>query len=154
MSKTSKSPLRTAAAAYEAGKKALPRYAHKFSRKDYTCAQLFAILVLRKFFKTDYRGIHDILYEWTDLRTLLDLGDTVPHFTTPQKAAAKLFNDPLIRKLLTQTLASFYKHGKIDDDDMAWAQRIDLAAMDSTGFESNHCSRYFTNRRKQGKKKR
>jgi len=37
-------------------KKALPKYANKYSRRDFTCAQLFAILVLRKFFKQDYRG--------------------------------------------------------------------------------------------------
>ena len=50
--------------AYEAGQKALPRYAHKFSRPDFTCAQLFAILALRKFFKTDYRGVTQYLCEW------------------------------------------------------------------------------------------
>jgi hypothetical protein len=153
MSRTSKSPLKVARAAYEAGRKALPRYAHKFSRRDYTCAQLFAILVLRKFFKTDYRGIHEILSEWTDLRNILELGDHVPHFTTPQKASGKLLADALIQKLLTQTLAQFYKHPDVDDQDLAWVQRIDLAAADSTGFESNHCSRYFAKRRKQGKNK-
>ena len=51
MSMTSKSPSQVASLAYEAGKKSLPKYAHKFSRKDFTCAQLFAILVLRKFFR-------------------------------------------------------------------------------------------------------
>ena len=88
MSTTSKSPLSVAKAAYEMGQKALPRYAHKFSRRDYTCAQLFAILVLRKFFKTDYRGVIQYLCEWKELRNALDLHDKVPHFTTPQKAAA------------------------------------------------------------------
>ena len=48
MSKTSKSPLKVARAAYEAGQKALPRYAHKFSRRDFTCAQLFAIRFQQK----------------------------------------------------------------------------------------------------------
>ena len=153
MSRTSKSPLKVAQAAYEAGRKTLPRYAHKFSRRDYTCAQLFAILVLRKFFKTDYRGIQAILNEWPQLRQTLGLGDRLPHFTTPQKASAKLLDDALIRKLLTQTLAQFYKHPEVDDDDLAWVQRIDLAAADSTGFESNHCSRYFAKRQKQGQNK-
>ncbi len=63
MSRTSKSPLKVARAAYQAGQAALPRYAHKFSRRDFTCPQLFAILVLRKFFKTDYRGVIAILAE-------------------------------------------------------------------------------------------
>jgi len=31
--------------------------------------------------------------------------------------------------------------------------RIEVAAGDSTGFESGHCSKYFTKRRKQGKNK-
>ncbi len=59
----------------------------------------------------------------------------------------------MIRKLLTQTLNLFFRRGEIDDDDVAWCMRIDLAAGDSTRFESRHCSRYFTNRRKQGRNK-
>lgn len=153
MSHTSKSPLHVARVAYETGRKVLPRYAHKFSRRDFTCPQLFAILVLRKFFKTDYRGIIQYLCEWEELRRVLDLHDKVPHFTTPQKASAKLLDDALVRKLLTQTLDQFYRRFVVDDDDVAWCMRIDLAAGDSTGFESGHCSKYFTKRRKQGKNK-
>ena len=108
MSTTSKSPLCVARAAYQLGQKALPRYAHKFSRRDFTCAQLFAILVLRKFFKTDYRGVIQYLCEWAELREALDLHDKVPHFTASQKAAAKLMDDAMIRKLLTQTIDAFY----------------------------------------------
>jgi Transposase DDE domain len=152
MSRTSKSPLDVAKAAYMLGQKALPRYAHKFSRRDFTCAQLFAILVLRKFFKTDYRGVIQYLCEWAELREALDLHDKVPHFTTPQKAAAKLLDDAMIRKLLTQTIDAFYprRPPEVDDDDVAWLMRIDQAAGDSTGFESGHCSRYFTRRRGRG----
>lgn len=144
--------MQVAKAAYLAGQKSLPRYAHKFSRRDYTCAQLFAILVLRKFFKTDYRGIHTILSEWPDLRHILELGDKVPHFTTPQKASVKLLEEALIRKLLTQTLEMVYNRGTVDDEDITYVQRIDLAAVDSTGFESRHCSKYFTKRRKKSEK--
>ena len=156
MSMTSKSPKAVATAAYEAGKKALPKYASKYSRRDFTCAQLFAILVLRKFFKQDYRGAIAFLQEWSDLRDILELHDKLPHFTTPQKACGKLMDDALFRKLLKQTLEQFYrypKHAQIDDDDVAWVARIDLAAGDSTGFESGHCSKYFTSRRKRGKNK-
>ena len=73
MSITSKSPTKVAAAAYEAGKKALPDYAHKYSRQDFTCAQLFAILVLRKFFKQDYRTTVAFICEWSDLRDILGI---------------------------------------------------------------------------------
>lgn len=156
MSMTSKSPSKVARAAYEAGRNALPRYASKFSRRDFTCAQLFAVLVLRKFFRLDYRGTIDFLAEWAELRDILGFHEKLPHFTTPQKAAEKLLDDPLLRKLLKQTLEQFYrypKHAQIDDDDMAWMLRIDHAAGDSTGFESNRCSQYYTRRRKRGKNK-
>ena len=73
MSITSKSPTKVAAVAYEAGKKALPDYAHKYSRQDFTCAQLVAILVLRKFFKQDYRTTIAFICEWSDLRDILDI---------------------------------------------------------------------------------
>ena len=73
MSVTSKSPTEVAAAAHEAGKKTLPDYAHKYSRQDFTCAQLFAILVLRKFFKQDYRTTVAFICEWSDLRDILDI---------------------------------------------------------------------------------
>jgi len=151
MGRTSKSPLQVAASAYETGRKALPRYAHKFSRRDFTCPQLFAILVLRKFFKTDYRGVIAFLAEWRELRETLELHEKLPHFTTPQKASAKLLDDAMIRKLLTQTIDAFFRNATIDDDDVAWCMRIDRAAGDSTGFESGHCSKYFTKRRKQTK---
>jgi len=153
MSKTTKSPLTLARTAYEAGQKALPKYAHKFSRHDFTCAQLFAVLVMRKFLKVDYRGVIAYLAEWAELREAIDFHDKLPHFTTPQKAAAKLLDDALIRKLLTQTLAQFHRLPPIDDEDVAYVMRIDQAAVDSTGFASRHCSTYFASRRKQGKNK-
>jgi hypothetical protein len=153
MSQSSKSPLAVARAAYATGQSALPKYAHKFSRHDFTCAQLFAVLVLRKFFKTDYRGVIAYLAEWAELRQALELHKKLPHFTTPQKAGVKLLDDALVRKLLTQTLAQFHRLPPIDDDDVAYVMRIDQAAIDSTGFESHHCSHYFTHRRKQGENK-
>lgn len=155
MSRTSKSPSVVARAAYEAGRKALPRYAHKFSRRDFTCAQLFAVMVLRKFFKRDYRGTIAYLAEWQELRDILEFDEKIPHFTTPQKASKKILTDALMRKLLKQTLDQAYNpHRKleIDDDDMAYVMRIDQAAADSTGFESGHCSKYHT-KRKQRKNK-
>ena len=61
MSITSKSPKKDALAALKIGEEALPEYAHRFSPKRYTQAQIFACLVLKTFFKTDYRGIAAIL---------------------------------------------------------------------------------------------
>lgn len=57
MSTTSKSPKHVAAVAYRIARKTLPDHSHRFSPHKYTQPQLFACLVLKIFFKTDYRGI-------------------------------------------------------------------------------------------------
>jgi hypothetical protein len=57
MSSTSKSPVDGARAALAVATAALPAYAHRTSPKKFTQPQLFACLVLKTFFKTDYRGI-------------------------------------------------------------------------------------------------
>ena len=63
MSTTSKSPRKVALVALGIGKEALPAYCHRFSPKVFTQPHLFACLVLKEFFKTDYRGIMGILGE-------------------------------------------------------------------------------------------
>ena len=80
-----KSPLALAKEAYATGQKALPDYSAKRSRHDFTQPQLFAILVLREFFRTDYRGVTELLTDLSDLRKALEL-QKVPHYTTVQKA--------------------------------------------------------------------
>jgi len=46
----------------------LPRYSNRYSRRDFTLARLFALLALRRFFKTDYRGIVAYLHDMTGRR--------------------------------------------------------------------------------------
>ncbi len=70
-----------AAVALAIGDRTLPRYGHRYRRHDFRLAQLFACLVLRKFFRTDYRGIVAILQDWPLVREKLRLNKT-PHFTT------------------------------------------------------------------------
>jgi hypothetical protein len=72
-----------------AAAEALPAYSSKFSRKDFTQHQLFALLVLRGFLKTDYRGLGELLRDWSDLRQALGLSK-VPDHSTLQKAAQRL----------------------------------------------------------------
>ena len=86
---TTKSTLGLAKAAYELGQRTLPAYSSDFSPQLYTQAQLFALLVLRQFLRRDYRGLSQMLVEWSDLREVLEL-NRVPHYTTLQKAAARL----------------------------------------------------------------
>jgi hypothetical protein len=81
MRSTSKSALAVAREALAAAKQGLPAYSSRFSRREYTQHQHFAILVLKQFLRTDYRGIAQLLCEWSDLREALGLKQ-VPHYST------------------------------------------------------------------------
>jgi hypothetical protein len=84
-----KSPRAVAQEALRLAEDALPAYTSARSRKDFTSHQLFAILALKTFFKTDYRGVVQLLTDLTDLRKDLGL-DKVPHFSTLCYAAGRL----------------------------------------------------------------
>ena len=90
-----KSPLALARSAYKAAKKALPERASPYSKKKFTQPQLFAILVLRAFFRTDYRGMTDILRDFSDLREELEL-KSVPHYSTLALAEKRLLKKGLL----------------------------------------------------------
>ena len=76
-----KSPRAVAREALRLAQEALPAYSSKFSRKDFTQHQLFAILALKAFLKTDYRGVVAFLEDFAEVRG--DLGLTkVPHYST------------------------------------------------------------------------
>ncbi len=66
------SPLALARIAIEMGRAAWPPYA-KFSPQRYTQAQHFACLVLMQFFKTDFRGIGELLSDFAGPRDILEL---------------------------------------------------------------------------------
>jgi hypothetical protein len=84
-----KSPRAVAQEALRLAQDALPSYSSAKSRKDFTQHQLFAVLALKTFFRTDYRGIAQLLTDLSDLRD--DLGLTkVPHYSTLCYAASRL----------------------------------------------------------------
>ena len=86
-----KSPRAVAREAYQLAKEAIPAYSSKFSRKDFTQHQLFAVLVLKTFFKTDYRGVVTLLEDFQELRQELDLQEgKLPDYSTLCKAAPRL----------------------------------------------------------------
>ena len=89
-----RSPLALASEALAVGRKALAPYSARRSRHDFTQAQLFAVLALREFFRTDYRGIVALLADWSDVRNALDL-TKLPHYTTLQKAQQRLLKKGL-----------------------------------------------------------
>ena len=84
-----KSPRAVAREALRLAREALPAYSSKFSRKDYTQHQLFALLALKTFFQTDYRGVAQLLADFAELRQDLGLA-APPHYSTLCYAAGRL----------------------------------------------------------------
>jgi hypothetical protein len=139
MSNLLKSPRYVARRALAVGSGALRCYAHKYSPKKYSQPQRFACLVLKAFCKADYRGIVVYLEDLPDLAATLDLR-SVPHGTTLQKAAGRLLRRRRVRRLLHGTVRRF----------LGRRRRVRRAALDSTGFDGGHTSRYYVRRRAKG----
>jgi Transposase DDE domain len=129
---TSKSPRTVAMVALATGKEAFSDYSHKFSPKKFTLPQLFACLVLKEFEKKDYRGAAQLLADCSDLRDAIELS-SVPHFTTLQKASRRLLKIDRVRALIAETLRRIWGSAKV----------VPYAAVDSSGFDAHHASRYF-----------
>jgi hypothetical protein len=121
-------------------------YSHRCSPKTYTQPQLFACLVLKEFLKLDYRKLAGLLRDTPDLCKAIEL-TKVPHFTTFQKAAERLLLAAPARRLLDTTIHVGAAVRRIK-------RRVDLAALDGTGFESRHASSYYVRRRETGGKYR
>lgn len=132
-------PRRVLQVAYEAACRALPAHRHRFSPKKFTQPQLLACLVLKEFLRLDYRGFAEHLTDHPDLARLIGL-KIVPHFTTFQKAAARLLRAAPARAMFDAALERALR-------DKVRKRRVPLAAVDGTGMESRHVSRYYVRRR-------
>ncbi len=136
---TSKSPRQVFQVAYDAARQALPAHRHRFSPKKFTQPQLLACLVLKEFLRLDYRGLAEHLADHPDLTRLIHL-KAVPHYTTFQKAAARLLKAAPARSLFDAVLDRALR-------EKVRKRRVPLAAVDGTGMESRHVSRYYVKRR-------
>ena len=125
------------------GKEAFSDYSHKFSPKKFTRPQLFACLVLKEFEKKDYRGACQLLADCSDLRDAIEL-EGIPHFTTLQKASRRLLKVDRVRRLIAETLRRIRGCTKV----------VPYAAVDSSGFDAHHASRYFVFRTSAYKKEK
>ena len=86
-----KSVLRLERDALAAGESALPPYSSSYSRHDYTQPLLYALLALRQFLRTDYRGVVALVAEWRVLREVLGLAKA-PHYSTLAHAGPRLLS--------------------------------------------------------------
>ena len=138
--KTSKRPKRVLVEALRVAEASLPAYSHRFSPKKFTLHQLFACLVLKDFYNLTYRGTVGLLADCDSLSQAIGLAQ-VPHFTTLQKAADRLLIEKSFRRLITTTVQRARKAKLL-------GRPVRLAAMDTSGFEAQHTSRYYAWRRK------
>src|SRR3954453_18925351 len=76
-----KSPRAVAREALRLARESLPAYSSKYSRKDFTQHQLFAVLALKTFLKADYRGVVQHLADFAELRSDLGLSKVPDHST-------------------------------------------------------------------------
>lgn len=111
----------------------IPPYLHKRSNHVYTVWQHLVLLVLRQYEAKSYRRFTDFLEECIGVQQFLGLS-AIPHYTTIQKAAARLNHGMLIR-----ILESFVLQSRI---------RKIFAGIDSTGLSHGQASYYYTKRAK------
>jgi len=137
MATTSKSPKDVLVTAFRVAQRSLKTYSHRCSPKKFTQHQLFAVLVLKNFLKTDYRGVVKHLRDCGTLADAIEL-NKIPHFTTLQKASRRLLKAAPVRALLDETVRR----------QMGRRLRVPTAAIDSTGLECSSASAYFVKRRK------
>ena len=136
---TTKSPRRVLQYAYLIGLSTFRLYSSKYSRKTFSQPQLFACLVLKEFMQLDYRKVSVLLRDSPDLAAVIEL-ESIPHFTTLQKAAARLLTFRPARRLLDQTI-------RVAKWQRRLPRKVALAAIDGTGLESRHASSYYVRRR-------
>jgi hypothetical protein len=107
----------------------IPPYLHKRSNHVFTVWQHLILLVLRQYEAKSYRRFVEFLQEAFGVGECLGLS-RIPHYTTLQKAAARLTHGILIR-----ILESFVLHSRI---------RKMFAGIDSTGLSHGQASYYYT----------
>ena len=115
-------------------------YSDPASPKVFTQRQLLALLVLRKYTRSTYRGVIEQLILMPQLREAIGL-KRLPHFTTLQKFDARADIESLVNDILARLVA-----------DLARGRRRD-AAMDSTGIEVTNASAHFISRKGQKRDK-
>ena len=142
---TTKSPRKVLRVAYQLARKTFRDHKSKFSRRDFTRPQLFAVLALKEFERKTYRGIEAMLIDCPELLREIELQRPAPpDHSTLCRAAADLLKLPAANRVLDQTIARARRCKLL-------AKFVALGAMDGTGYESHHASAYYVRRRAKGR---
>ncbi len=135
---TSQSPRTVMRVAYHLARRTLPEHACKFSRHDFTLAQLFACLVVREFFGLSYRRAEALLADspaW-----LADIGlRKAPDHNTLWRASDALLAKRRCGRMLDLLAQLFVKARLL-------RPRVKPLAIDSTCFEQRHRSGHYDRR--------
>jgi hypothetical protein len=135
---TSQSPRTVMRVAYHLARRLLPEHSCRFSRHDFTLAQLFACLVVREFFDLSYRRTEALLADspaW-----LADIGlAKAPDHNTLWRAFDALLESRRCSGML-DLLARLFAKAKL-----LTVRRRPLA-IDSTCFEQRHRSTHYDRR--------
>ena len=116
----------------------LPEHSCKFSRHDFTLAQLFACLVVREFFGLSFRRVEALLADTP--QWLADIGlSKAPDHNTLWRAFDALLASRRCSRML-DLLAELFAEAKL------LTLRHKPLAMDSTCYEQHHRSRHYDHR--------
>ncbi|MDE1863663.1 MAG: transposase [Thaumarchaeota archaeon] len=109
----------------------VPLYFHKKSNHIFTLHQHIIMLVLRQYESKSYESFVEWLQVSDNIVQMLGI-KTIPHFTTLQKAAARL-SDTMLHVAIGRFIG------------LVCPGRL-FAGADATGFEDGHATSYYTHR--------
>ena len=109
----------------------VPLFLHPKSKHVFSVHQHIILLVLRQYESKSYESFVEWLQVATEIVQILSLG-VIPHYTTLQKAAARL-SDILLHVAIGRFTS------------IACPDKI-FAGADATGFEDRHCTPYYSYR--------
>ena len=134
------SPRTVMGVAYHLARRLLPDHACKFSRHDFTLAQLFACLVVREIFGLSFRRAEALLADspaW-----LADIGlRKAPDHNTLWRAFEALLATRRCTRML-DLLAELFAQARL----LTVRRAHQPLAIDSTCYESHHRSRHYDRR--------
>jgi Transposase DDE domain len=123
--------------AYRLAEQSLPKYSHRFSRKDFTLPQLFACLAVREHQNKSYRGVEALLRDaqhWCK-----DIGmRRVPDHNTLCRAFHAIVGEKNAARMLDLLARWFEQAGLLGR----------VLGIDSSLYDTHHRSRHYEQRRR------
>jgi len=138
---TTRSPRKVFLAAHRLARRVLPEHSTRFSRHDFTLAQLFACLTLRTFYGLSYRGAEQLLRDSPQWLAAIGMA-TVPDHNTLWRASGLLIRLGYVNRMLDLQIRRSKRQRLL-------CLRYSPLALDSTCFERHHRSTHYERRCRQ-----